>query len=71
MAGTVKVSLEISEDEMKAVEEIAARYGLSRQDAIRQAIRREKFLVKPLEEGSQLLLRNPKGKLVEVVAVKE
>ncbi len=66
MAGTVKLTLRLSDAEYGAVEYLAEQYGISKTDAIRRAIQREKYLAEQSVRGSKLLLEDRKGKMFEI-----
>jgi hypothetical protein len=67
MEDTVKTSLTLTKEELKALEELAKEHGVSVAEMLRTAISEEAFLVNAVEDGSRVLLEDEDKTLKELV----
>lgn len=64
----VKISVNLTEDAVEALKDLAAKRGTTVTDVLRRAISTEKYLDHvQREEGSKVLVEDKKGKIRELV----
>lgn len=64
---SVKMSVNLPDDAVENLREIAKKNGITLTAALRQAIANEKFLEDELKEGEKLLIESDKGSARQVV----
>lgn len=63
----VKVTVNLPEDAVEAIREIAARRGTTVTEALRRAIESEKFLDQEIRNDSKILLEKADGSIRQVI----
>ena len=61
MSGKTKLTVQLPNEAIDHIEEIAKILSISRTDAIRRALKIELFLLKEKEAGKKILLRDEKN----------
>ena len=64
---SVKVSLNLSTDEVNVVKELAKARGTTMTDVFRRAIGNEQFFDNAVKAGGKVLVEDKRGKLKQVV----
>ena len=64
---TVKTSVNLPEESIEALREIASKTGSSMSDVIRQAISTEKFLRNEAEQGNRILIQDKDKNVKEII----
>lgn len=67
MSNLVKVTVNLTEDNFKTVEALAASTNTNKTDIINKAIIAEKFLVEARAAGKKILIKDKDGSIQEVI----
>lgn len=63
----VKLTVNLSQEVIDAVEELAERVGCTRTEVLRRAIGTHKYMMDEVRKGNKILIEDKQGKLREVI----
>jgi Ribbon-helix-helix protein, copG family len=67
LMGYAKLSVNLSDDLLQVLQELATARGTTQTEVLRQAISTEAMLQEAVNQGSRVLIQDPKGRMRQVL----